>query len=323
MRNRGIEKARGKYLCFIDNDDLIIESALKKIYNAAEKFHADILHFDKYFAVSEDFQNSSLEPAPELLARKSIHKEVVPKILTSDIQLRIDNFLEGLFMWEPWNNIIRREFLLKNNLKFPPNLHICDDLLLIFTALCTAKNVVIMPDAFYIWRNRKNSASRKVIAQAMSDEDTVKKIGNDALNGLMFINKFFDRQKFFIDNPNAKYPFLEFFLNFQMSGMYHAYKTDDISKLDKIIRAEIESLDDKNALLAILFNHNNKQYLMRQVQSKENKQLRTRIQEIEEENSKLRKIGMRMIELANYRSVEVQNIKSVISDDVLLQTAKD
>ncbi len=36
-RNIGIRKAKGKYIYFLDSDDLITDNCLEKLYNCAEK----------------------------------------------------------------------------------------------------------------------------------------------------------------------------------------------------------------------------------------------------------------------------------------------
>lgn len=47
-RNNGIKKAKGKYLSFIDADDWVDKNFLKKLYEAAVMYNADIVECDVY-----------------------------------------------------------------------------------------------------------------------------------------------------------------------------------------------------------------------------------------------------------------------------------
>ena len=49
-RNVGIENAAGKYVTFIDNDDLFTTNALRDMYDAAEQTQADVIHAEKFLA---------------------------------------------------------------------------------------------------------------------------------------------------------------------------------------------------------------------------------------------------------------------------------
>jgi len=251
-RNKGVEKATGKYLCFIDGDDAIIKDALKEIYFFAEKFKTDVLHFDKYFVSYDD--NISTNPNDlELYLRARVNHVDKPTLLTSDLVDRVDKFINCKLVWEPWNNIIRREFIEKNNLKFPPDLSICDDLLFNFTTITTAETVVIMPQAFYIWRQRKDSISN----EKMPLEKAVKKIGGDLVHGLDFLEKFLNSHKIFDELDFKKFKLLIFFAEFHLNEFTIRYSDKLIYNFENIFLKELATVENKSAIISFFINYIN------------------------------------------------------------------
>lgn len=102
-RNFGIEKAKGKYIMFLDSDDTLDKTACEKLFNKAERDNLDIVICDFYKEYEDgsteetrtpDFENASLEENPDI----------------------INEYLC------PWAKIYRRELITSNKIKFVENL---------------------------------------------------------------------------------------------------------------------------------------------------------------------------------------------------------
>ena len=195
-RNTALDMARGKYVYFLDSDDLLTETALEELYNVAEKFDADVVHVEKCFIFNENEVSEAL----------SIQKgEFVtePTLETFDIGERVEGFTQKRYLWWACNKLFRRKFLRDNKITFPA-IKSWEDFVFLFECLVTAKNYVRVPFVSYYYRIRNDSLSHEAIDVVIFMDNIISVIKST--------DDFMSSKKFFIDNPQYKYMLVDFFM---------------------------------------------------------------------------------------------------------------
>lgn len=140
-RNKGIKEARGKYVWFVDSDDLLNTTNLCKVIEILSGSDLDILLFNFQF-----YQDGITWRWPRF------------DVLDSDVNDGITVLSKKNFYLAPWNKIFNREFLLKNDLYFL-NL-IPEDLEYNIRSFLFAKKVKCLNLDLYYWRVTPNSLSK-------------------------------------------------------------------------------------------------------------------------------------------------------------------
>ncbi|MBQ9479553.1 MAG: LicD family protein, partial [Selenomonadaceae bacterium] len=105
----GLANARGKYVCFFDDDFVLLVGAFELLYRTAEANHADVVHSTVVLEQSEARSTSN---------RQVIVRAEEPQrkgLLGADrTQLLIDHLVDRKFNATIGLNLCRREFLLSN-----------------------------------------------------------------------------------------------------------------------------------------------------------------------------------------------------------------
>ncbi len=247
-RNTGMNYATGKYLFFMDSDDLIIKTALEQLYNAAEKFNADIVQCENFYTSdTEHLQGAQLQV-------KRFNPDgyvTVPTLETENIGERIKNFHAQRYVWTAWSKLIRRDFMIENNIKCPVMLNNED---LVFTIFCLscAKNILLFPDPVNIYRYRPGS----VLRLKMTVLDHVRRWVRSFANGFSLCDKFLSNLEFYKQHPEIKYLALDAITQDVFSRLLKIYKNFDAALLDDVIRKEFEEYgsNENAAMAAFLFN---------------------------------------------------------------------
>lgn len=151
-RNVGMKYAEGKYIYFVDADDFLSnDKALSLIYNEVEKNKLDVLFFS-----FENFTDD--EEMKEKFKKHFLNKkrnEVLDEVLTGKEML--DYFINtNQYYVTVWIQLVRKEFLLSNEIKFCDGI-IYEDNLYTLELLLTATRVKCIDNILYKKRIREGS----------------------------------------------------------------------------------------------------------------------------------------------------------------------
>lgn len=131
-RNKGLLRARGKYVIFLDADDFFDVTLLEKLYNLAEEHNLDmaVCKFDIYNNRKSTFEDNIRSDHGEIfdesgVVSKSDYPDVILSCTTGYI----------------WNKLFRREFLVQKELTFDNDLRVFEDTHFIVNALSLADRV--------------------------------------------------------------------------------------------------------------------------------------------------------------------------------------
>lgn len=158
-RNEGLLHAKGKYIMFVDSDDVLPQGAIEALYTAVKRENADICQGGWQY----------IEPNGELGLTQRYKKETYQ-----------GNKREYIFDLPgmPWGKIFRRELFEK--IRFPESYSCFEDSIVHFLVFRSSEKIISIGETVYLWRKNPSGITsssqntKKAVLSALIVKDMLK-----------------------------------------------------------------------------------------------------------------------------------------------------
>lgn len=148
-RNAGIEASRGKYLMFIDADDLVERTYLQSMVNALEKNRVDLA-----VCGYERFRGDWTEPHPYVRYSTVVMRDI------REFLMAFTEAKTNLFGVAIWGKLYRADIIRKYKLRFDPEISYEEDCDFNVRYFARASSAVALGDVLYRYRQSDESLSK-------------------------------------------------------------------------------------------------------------------------------------------------------------------
>lgn len=152
-RNKGLKAAMGKYILFLDGDDIFEEELLEKACCSMEKYQVDLVLFEYCHVRSEVIYTKKVIERPEDFEENYCR-----------YPFSMDDFEPREFPWwaaSPCNKMFLRQFLEECRLEFQ-NLPSCNDVYFAQMALFCAQRIICLDDRRVMVYARDHSEPQRI-----------------------------------------------------------------------------------------------------------------------------------------------------------------
>lgn len=147
-RNEGLKMAKGKYILFLDSDDILIEHSLEMLDKVLENHDYDMV----VGRTRESFTKHATQTIHNL-------EQLTNNLDLAEFRTKFISAKDNLGIWAVWRHIFKRSFLKENEIFFNSAYSFAEDMDFIIRALLTLKSYTFIDFPFIRYRVYENSVS--------------------------------------------------------------------------------------------------------------------------------------------------------------------
>ncbi|HFU4127591.1 TPA: glycosyltransferase family 2 protein [Streptococcus suis] len=166
-RNFGISQITGKYVTFVDSDDLLLTNSIQLLLDNIRKSDSDF-SIGSYTRTNSIINRTNFKGNYETSYIKK--EEIKLKILYPNK----DNKFQNMNFRTVWGKLYKTRILRENSIQFPTGLKLFEDGLFNLLYLENIENVSILEDTVYIYNVSETSAVHKIYSDMPEIYDKIK-----------------------------------------------------------------------------------------------------------------------------------------------------
>ena len=142
-RNKGMQQAKGKYLLFLDADDLFDPEMFQKMYKKIKETDAEVLICRFDVLNTQTLQTEIVD--------WDLKEKLLPPLAIFSYK-DCPSYILNITSTNAWNKLFKREFIQKNNIYFQ-NISNTNDALFTMKALILAQRITVLPERLIHYRS--------------------------------------------------------------------------------------------------------------------------------------------------------------------------
>ena len=168
-RNKGMERAKGEYVLFVDSDDLLMDNGLSVLLQKALETEADMVVAD-FMRLKDEEITSVYDSSTSEAAKPSAQPTDTRVVDKSGLDYYVEDYDPemGSFIWRI---LYKRTFLHENHIRLFPGVYY-EDIPFLQECYLKAKRVIGIHLLYYIYRIRQRSCTYSFTMKNAMDYNT-------------------------------------------------------------------------------------------------------------------------------------------------------